>query len=228
MRVDRHVRQRLSDSSEGVEDNGSATTRPDTAPAPPAKPVEPRDRRRRRLLSTATAVLGSAFAVAAASPFVASLAPSERARVAGGPVEADVSEVATGEMKIVVWRGQPVWLLRRTRAMLASISGHDALLVDPLSRVDQQPPYCQNQTRSIKPELFVAVGLCTHLGCSPHLQKVGDPPQPTQFFCPCHGSIFDLAGRVYREVPAPKNLLVPRHRYLSNTRIVVGDDRRSS
>ncbi len=229
MRVDRDVQRRGADpSARSVEGSRNATTRPDTAPAPPAKALEAADRRRRGLLTAVTAALGTAFAVVAASPFVASLAPSERARVAGGPVEADVSDLSSGEMKIVVWRGQPVWLLHRSPVMLASLSGHNAQLVDPMSRVDQQPPYCQNETRSIQPRLFVAVGLCTHLGCSPHLQKMGDQPQPTEFFCPCHGSIFDLAGRVYREVPAPRNLLVPRHRYLSDTRILVGDDKRNS
>jgi ubiquinol-cytochrome c reductase iron-sulfur subunit len=112
--------------------------------------------------------------------------------------------------------------------MLAGLNGHDAQLVDPSSQADQQPPYCRNETRSIKPELFVAVGLCTHLGCSPHLQKVDDQPQPTEFFCACHGSIYDLAGRVYKDVPAPKNLLVPRHQYLSASRILIGDDKRGS
>jgi ubiquinol-cytochrome c reductase iron-sulfur subunit len=128
-------------------------------------------------------------------------------------------------MKTVTWREQPVWLLRRTPQMLAGLRGHDAQLVDPLSRTDQQPLYCRNETRSIMPALFVAVGLCTHLGCSPHLHTPGSGSQPTEFYCPCHGSRFDLAGRVYKDVPAPKNLLVPPHRYLSESRILLGDDK---
>jgi ubiquinol-cytochrome c reductase iron-sulfur subunit len=170
-------------------------------------------------------VAGGAFAVASACPFVASLAPSARARAAGAPVKADIAPVGPGQLKTVVWRGQPVWLFRRTPQMLESLKGHDGQLVDPFSQVDQQPPYCRNQTRSIKPEMFVAVGLCTHLGCTPHLQDVDGQPQPTEFFCPCHGSIYDLAGRVYKDVPAPRNLLIPRHRYLSASRILIGDDK---
>jgi ubiquinol-cytochrome c reductase iron-sulfur subunit len=186
------------------------------------------DRRRRRFLLAAASAVGGAAALAAACPFVASLAPSARARAAGGPVEADVAAVGPGELHTVVWRGQPVWLFRRTPRMLESLKGHDAQLVDPRSQMDQQPPYCRNQTRSIKPELLVAVGLCTHLGCSPHLRNVGEQAQPSEFYCPCHGSRFDLAGRVYKDVPAPKNLLVPRHRYLTASRIVVGEDKRNA
>jgi len=229
MRPDRHEHSGRTGGQESRENAAADATaaRRETSGAARAE-LSPADRRRRHVLTVATTVAGGAFLAAAASPFVASFAPSTRARVAGAPVEADISDVKPGEMKIVVWRGQPVWLLFRTPMMLASLEGHNAQLVDPSSKVDQQPPYCRNGGRSIKPQMFVAVGLCTHLGCSPHLQTVDGKPQPTEFFCPCHGSRFDLAGRVYKDVPAPKNLLIPRYRYLSEARILVGDDKAKS
>jgi ubiquinol-cytochrome c reductase iron-sulfur subunit len=184
--------------------------------------------RRQWLLATGAA--GGVAAAAGAVPFVASLAPSERARSAGAPVEVDISRLAPGRMMVVEWRGKPVWLLRRTPDMLETLAGRDKALADPESRTDQQPAYARNAYRSARPEVFVAVGICTHLGCSPVEAPAGgsNPSVPDDwpggFFCPCHGSTFDLAGRVYRNKPAPTNLEVPPHRYLSDTRLVIGED----
>lgn len=187
------------------------------------------DAERRILLAGTTALCGVA-AVATAFPFVASFAPSERAKAAGGPVEVDLSGLLPGATQTVEWRGKPVWVVRRTPAMLAALQGHDAELADPDSSRDQQPVYAKNPTRSIKPEIFVAVGICTHLGCSPSAAPAGaaNPSLPADwpggFFCPCHGSTFDGAGRVFKNKPAPSNLEVPPYRYASGVRIVIGDD----
>ena len=170
------------------------------------------------------------LALAAASPFVASLTPSQRARAAGAPVEVDIDKLAPGEMMVVEWRGKPVWILHRTPGMLAALARSEAQLADPASAVDaQQPDYARNAHRSIRPEIFVAVGICTHLGCSP--SSVFEPGHaalgadwPGGFLCPCHGSTFDLAGRVYRNKPAPTNLEVPPHMFLSDTRLRIGAD----
>ena len=184
----------------------------------------------RRVWLLATAAAGGVAAVATAVPFVSTLAPSERARAAGGAVEVDVSDLAPGDMKTVEWRGQPVWVLRRTPEMLAALHGHDADLVDPLSTRPQQPEYASNRERAIEPEIFVAIGICTHLGCSPsEAPKNGNNPSlppdwPGGFFCPCHGSTFDGAGRVYKNKPAPTNLEIPPHRYIAGTRILIGED----
>jgi ubiquinol-cytochrome c reductase iron-sulfur subunit len=190
----------------------------------------PDDEERRRWLML-TGAAGGAATVAAAVPFVASLAPSERARAAGGPVEVDLGDIPPGGMKTVEWRGKPVWVVRRTPAMIAALRGHDAELVDPHSRrIEQQPPYAANPLRSQREDVFVAVGLCTHLGCSPTEVPSGSahPGVPSDwpggFFCPCHGSTFDGAGRVYRNKPAPTNLEVPPHRYVGASRLVIGDD----
>lgn len=186
------------------------------------------DSRRRRLL-VATSVAGGAAAVATAIPFVASMAPSERARALGAPAEADIAKLGEGEMTTVEWRGQPVWILRRTPEMIERLGRVDALLLDPTSEKPQQPGYCRNPTRSIKPEVLVAVGICTHLGCVPTFRQEVGPPDlgrdwPGGYYCPCHGSRFDLAGRVYKDVPAPLNLVVPKHKYLSDTRLLIGED----
>jgi ubiquinol-cytochrome c reductase iron-sulfur subunit len=184
----------------------------------------------RRVWLLATAVAGSMAAVATAVPFISTLAPSERARAAGGSVEVDVSGLAPGDMVAVEWRGQPVWVMRRTPEMLAALHGHDAELVDPLSVKQQQPAYASNPERAIQPEFFVAIGICTHLGCSPSTApKNGNNPSlpadwPGGFFCPCHGSTFDFAGRVYKNKPAPTNLEIPPHRYIAATRIQIGED----
>jgi ubiquinol-cytochrome c reductase iron-sulfur subunit len=166
-------------------------------------------------------------------PFVASFGPSERARAAGAPVSVDVAGMAPGEMKRVEWRGQPVWVLRRTPEMLESLKKTTPLVADPNSQrtAYPTPAYAQNEWRSIKPEYLVAVGICTHLGCSPvgplaagANATLGDVPG---FLCPCHGSTFDLAGRVFKNKPAPDNLPVPPYKFLSETSVLVGEDSKS-
>ena len=177
-----------------------------------------------------TAAAGGAGTVATAVPFVSSFAPSERAKAAGGPVEVDISDIPPGGSKTVEWRGKPVWIVRRTPAMLAALQGHDQELVDPTSARDQQPPYAKNEARAIKPDVFVAIGICTHLGCSPTPSPKGstNPSLPADwpggYFCPCHGSTFDGAGRVFKNKPAPSNLEIPPYRFAGASRIVVGDD----
>ncbi|MEY1662638.1 ubiquinol-cytochrome c reductase iron-sulfur subunit [Isoalcanivorax beigongshangi] len=182
---------------------------------------------RRTFLIGLTSAVGAVGAVGVAVPFVKSWQPSARAENAGAPVEIDISKLEQGQRVVREWRGQPVWVVRRSDEMLR---GLDALaqsgdLVDPQSEVQQQPDYATNAYRSIKPEVLVLIGTCTHLGCSPTFT-----PQPTVqlahggFFCPCHGSKFDFAGRVYRSVPAPKNLLVPPHSYLSEQVVIIGSE----
>ena len=184
----------------------------------------------RRQLVLLTAATGCVAAAGVAVPLVSSLAPSERARAMGAGVEVDISDLAPGGVKTVEWRGKPVWIMRRTPEMLAALPQQDAALADPASRKDQQPGYARNPQRSIRPEVFVTVGICTHLGCSPTAVPAGtsNPSVGDQwqggFFCPCHGSTFDLAGRVFKNKPAPTNLEVPPHRYVSDTRLLIGDD----
>lgn len=171
--------------------------------------------------------------MAAAVPFVASMLPSERAKAAGAPVEVDISKLEPGQMMTVEWRGKPVWIINRTPEMLASLKKVEDQVADPTSVKPMQPEYCKNDTRSIKPEILVAVGICTHLGCSPSEKfKTGtesgiDPNWPGGFLCPCHGSTFDLAGRVYKSKPAPDNLEIPPHMYLGDARIVIGEDKKA-
>lgn len=184
----------------------------------------------RRNLLLATSAVGGVAAVATAVPFVASLTPSERAKAAGAPVEADIGKLAPGEMMTVEWRGKPVWILRRTDEMLASLDKTDAVVSDPLSDKSIQPDYAKNKHRSIKPEYLVTVGICTHLGCSPseRLKPGAESGLGADwvggFLCPCHGSLFDLAGRVYSSMPAPTNLDVPPHQYLADTTLLIGED----
>lgn len=189
---------------------------------------DPRDASRRKSLAALTAAAGGAALAGAAVPFLASLGPSERAKAAGAPVEVDIGVAKVGELRTVEWRGRPVWILRRTHDMLARLGPIEPQLSDPASRVtSQQPEYARNAARSIQPELLVTVALCTHLGCIPsYYPEPGSlqPGWPGGFYCPCHGSKFDLAGRVYRGSPAPTNLVIPPHRYLSATTILVGDD----
>ncbi len=187
------------------------------------------DTSRRRFLTAATSVVGAVGAVGMAVPFITSMNPSARAQAAGAPVEADFSKLEPGALLTVEWRGKPVWVIRRTEQNLADLKTLTDRLRDPNSEVDQQPPYAKNETRSIKPEFGVMVGICTHLGCSPTYRPEIAPADlgadwKGGFFCPCHGSRFDLAGRVYAGVPAPTNLVVPPHMYLSDTRILVGKD----
>ena len=184
----------------------------------------------------ASGCAGMVGGVAAAVPFVASFQPSDRARAAGGPVEVDISGVKPGEKLTVEWRGKPVWIVRRTPEQLAELAKLDPLLADPLSKRKPEeltPPYARNEHRSIKPELLVAVGICSHLGCSPSekFQPGAQPSLPDDwaggFLCPCHGSTFDMAGRVFKNKPAPDNLEVPPHMYLSETRLIIGEDKKA-
>lgn len=184
---------------------------------------------RRRFLITATSVVGAVGAGFVAVPFVSSMEPSARTQAAGAPVEADFSKLELGSMITVAWRGKPVWILRRTKQNLADLKTLDSQLRDPNSLVDHQPPYCKNEYRSRKPEYFIVVGICTHLGCSPTYRPDIAPPDlgpkwKGGYFCPCHGSRYDLAGRVYKGVPAPTNLVVPRYMYLADTRVTIGND----
>lgn len=181
---------------------------------------------KRRFLTTATSVAGGVGAAFVAVPFIKSWQPSARAEAAAAPVEVNIGELAQGAMLTVTWRGKPVWIVRRTDEMLASLDEVSDMLRDPDSEKSQQPSYAQNQSRAIKPEYLVMVGICTHLGCSPKFRpdaSQGDMPY-SGFFCPCHGSKFDIAGRVYKGVPAPLNMAVPPHRYKTDTVLVIGED----
>jgi ubiquinol-cytochrome c reductase iron-sulfur subunit len=186
------------------------------------------DLERRRFLTGVTAGIGVVGAGFGAAPFVLSMTPSERAKAAGAPVEVDISQVLPGEMKTVEWRGKPVWLLRRTPEMLASLKKVQDKLADPKSQRSLQPGYVNPEHRATRPELLVMVGICTHLGCAPvaKLMAGGGSDMgadwPGGFFCPCHGSIFDLAGRVYKNVPAPTNMEIPPYTYLSESRVLIG------
>lgn len=187
------------------------------------------DHNKRRLLLAATTAAGGVAAAGAGAPFVLSLMPSERAKAAGAPVEVDLSAVAPGTMISVEWQGKPVWIVHRTPEMLALLDKHDGELADPASDVPQQPEYSHNPTRSIRPEFLVVLGICTHLGCSPTFRPEIAPADlganwAGGWFCPCHGSRFDLAGRVFKGVPAPTNLIIPPHKYLSETTLLIGDD----
>ena len=187
------------------------------------------DKGKRRFLIGATSVVGGVGAIAAATPFVMSFWPSERAKAAGAPVEVDISKVELGQKINVEWRGKVCWIVNRTPAMLETLPKLDDRVADPNSKEDQQPPYAKNEHRSIKKEYWIAVGICTHLGCSPTFRP---EPAPADlgadwlggFFCPCHQSKFDLAGRVFKGMPAPLNLVVPPHKYLSDAKIVIGED----
>lgn len=186
---------------------------------------------RRRFLTTAATVIGGAGTLAAAVPFVVSLNPSARTKAIGAPVEVDISTLEPGKMMRVKWQGKPVWILYRTSQEIDSITQLDAQVRDPKSENEQQPIYAQNEFRSRKKEYLVVVGICTHLGCSPNYVPVDQAESfglPSSwkggFLCPCHGSRFDLAGRVFKGVPAPLNLVVPPYEYLSDTRILVGSD----
>ena len=184
---------------------------------------------KRRFLLGATTAMGAVGAVAAAVPFVISLWPSERAKAAGAPVEVDISKLEPGQKINVEWRGKVVWVIHRTKEMLENIPKLDGRVADPKSEVDHQPKYAKNEDRSIKPEIFVAVGICTHLGCSPTFRPEIAPADLGAdwlggFFCPCHQSKFDLAGRVFKGVPAPTNLVIPPYQFLSDTRIRIGED----
>jgi len=187
------------------------------------------DQGKRRFLLAATTVACGGAAAAAAVPLVASMLPSERAKAAGAPVEVDISDLRPGQKKIVEWRGKPVWIVRRTPDMMKMIDLDDSKVADPESERSQQPAYAKNRIRALKPEYLVVVGICTHLGCSP-VDHLAPEPQPFAsdwhggFYCPCHGSLFDLAGRVYKNKPAPDNLPVPPYKFVGDTKIVIGED----
>ena len=197
------------------------------------KPSMDKDRRNWLI---ATSAVGGVGAAAALYPFIDSFEPSERAKAAGAAVEIDITGMKPDEMRTIEWRGKPVWVIRRTEAQLAELPQNDPNLADPESKRNQDaltPPYARNEWRSIKPEYLVVVGICTHLGCSPSA-KFDSGPQPSLpnnwpggFLCPCHGSTFDMAGRVYKNKPAPDNLEVPPHMYLSDTKILIGDDKKA-
>jgi len=185
---------------------------------------------RRRFLTATTAVVGAVGAGFAAVPFIKSWNPSTRAKLAGAPVTADITGLQEGQRLIMEWRGQPIWIVKRSKAMLDALPNLDARLRDPESKnTDQQPEYIKGEARSIKPEISVLVGLCTHLGCSPEMAaeikpEPYDPDWKGGYFCPCHKSRFDMAGRVFQGVPAPTNLVVPPHHYENDTTIIIGVD----
>jgi len=183
----------------------------------------------RRNLVVATSVAGGAASLGAAIPFVASMLPSERTKAAGAPIEVDISSIAPGEMKVYEWRGKPVWVIRRTQEMLDSLKRGAGNLTDPASRSSQQPEYAKNEYRSLKPEVVVMEGVCTHLGCSPQMKPADAKAEmggdwAGGFYCACHGSKFDLAGRVFRGAPAPTNLVVPPYTFLSDSTLLIGED----
>jgi len=187
------------------------------------------DEGRRHFLLVATTVTGVVGAVATAVPFLASWRPSVRAQALGAPVEVDIGKLELGAMMKVEWRGQAIYIVHRTPEMVANLPANDARLRDPKSEESDQPAYAKNEIRSIKPEYLVLVGVCTHLGCAPLSRFQAADPElgadwPGGFYCPCHGSKFDLAGRVLKDVPAPLNLRVPPYRYLADTRIQIGAD----
>lgn len=187
------------------------------------------DKGRRRFLTATTAVVGGIGAVYAAVPFLASWKPSAKAQAAGAPVEVDISKLQPGQRISPEWRGRPIWIVRRTPEMLDRLKQVGGLLADPSSDMPQQPEYAKNEYRAVKPEYLVVIGICTHLGCSPlYRPEVAaadlGADWPGGFFCPCHGSKFDMAGRVFKSMPAPTNLVVPPYRYITDTTILIGED----
>ena len=187
------------------------------------------DPQKRRFLIIASAAVGAGAVTAVAVPFVASMLPSARAVAAGAPVPVDLNKIEPGQLLIVEFRGAPHWVIKRTPEMVAQLSKHDALLADAQSASSKQPDYAKNASRSIKPEIFVARGVCTHLGCSPTFRKeIGaadlGADWPGGFFCPCHQSKFDMSGRVFAGMPAPTNLSIPPYKFVSDTSILIGDD----
>jgi ubiquinol-cytochrome c reductase iron-sulfur subunit len=184
----------------------------------------------RRSLVVATSLVGGAATVGAAVPFVASMLPSERAKAAGAPVEVDISRLAPGELGVYEWRGKPVWVIRRTREMIESLKAVVPNLTDPQSKSSEQPRYAQNEYRAAKPDIMVMEGVCTHLGCSPQLKAADAKGEMGGdwmggFYCPCHGSKFDYAGRVFRGAPAPTNLPVPPYTFVSDSMLLIGEDK---
>lgn len=192
-------------------------------------PVESAPNPRRRFLTIATGVVGGIGAVGAAIPFIASWNPSAKAKAAGADVEVDISAIQPGQLVRVMWRSKPVWIVRRTPEVLAALEGHESSLRDPESVAAQQPAFAANRHRSINKEYLVVVGICTHLGCSPQYMPSGEMTAYVEgvndgFFCPCHGSKFDMAGRVFKNVPAPLNLVVPPYYFMEERRLLIGSE----
>ena len=186
------------------------------------------DSDRRRFLTGTASVIGGVGAGLASIPFIATFQPSARAKAIGAPVEVDISQIEPGQRIIHKWRGKPVWIVRRTDEQLSALKSLGGVLSDPESAKSEQPEFAANEWRSSKPEFLVLVGICTHLGCSPSFRPLADSEVGTDwkggFYCPCHGSKFDLAGRVYAGVPAPTNMAVPPYRYLDDSRILIGEE----
>ncbi|MDB2331301.1 ubiquinol-cytochrome c reductase iron-sulfur subunit [Alteromonas sp.] len=190
---------------------------------------QPENNNRRRFLTVATSVVGGVGVVGAAVPFIASWNPSAKAKAAGADIEVDISGIEPGQLVRVMWRSKPVWIVRRTPEILEELGGHEDQLKDPNSEAEQQPTFAQNRFRSMKEEYLILVGICTHLGCSPQHLKDGAFEEyvegvPDGFFCPCHGSKFDMAGRVFENVPAPLNLVVPPYQFVDDTTIIIGSE----
>ncbi|NMH60439.1 ubiquinol-cytochrome c reductase iron-sulfur subunit [Alteromonas ponticola] len=193
------------------------------------KDNQPQDNTRRRFLTVATSVVGGVGVVGAAVPFIASWNPSAKAKAAGADVEVDISGIQPGQLIRVMWRSKPVWVVRRTPETLAGLEKHEGQLKDPNSEAEQQPGFAQNRYRSLKEEYLILVGICTHLGCSPQHLKDGAFEEivegvPNGFFCPCHGSKFDMAGRVFENVPAPLNLVVPPYQFVDDKTVIIGSE----
>ena len=189
------------------------------------------DTDKRRFLTNATTVVGSIGAIAVTIPFISSLSPSAKARAAGAPVEVDISKLEVGQLLTIEWRGKPVFVFRRSEESLSALANLKTELRDPHSEeLSQQPSYCKNDLRSIRQDLMVLVGICTHLGCAPTYRpelapEYLGPDWQGGFFCPCHGSTFDLAGRVYQSVPAPTNLVVPPHYFINDNKLLIGTEK---
>lgn len=195
----------------------------------PVTEDQPQNNNRRRFLTVATSVVGGVGVVGATVPFIASWNPSAKAKAAGADVEVDISKIEPGQLLRVIWRSKPVWIVRRTPELLATLDKHEDQLRDPNSEVEQQPAFAQNRHRSLKEEYLVLVGICTHLGCSPQHLKDGSFSQYAEgiaegFFCPCHGSKFDMSGRVFAGVPAPSNLVVPPYYFIDDNTLLIGSE----
>ena len=190
---------------------------------------QPQDNPRRRFLTIATSVVGAVGVAGVAVPFIGSWQPSEKAKAAGADIQIDISKIEPGQLIRVIWRSKPVWVVRRTPELLASLKTHDDQLKDPNSEVEQQPAFAKNYNRSLKEEYLILVGICTHLGCSPQHLSDGAFAEYAEgvsegFFCPCHGSKFDMSGRVFQSVPAPSNLVVPPYQYVDDNTVIIGSE----
>lgn len=192
--------------------------------------TESADLSRRHFLTVATAITGGIGVVATAVPFVSSFEPSARAQALGAPVQVDISKLELGAMMKVEWRGKPIYIVHRTKDMLGELGKDHSLLRDPASDDSDQPSYAKNEYRSIQPPLLVMIGICTHLGCAPLFRpQIGaasglGADWPSGFYCPCHGSLYDIAGRVFKDVPAPKNMAIPPYRFVNDSTIMIGSD----